>query len=64
MKLLAVLLTSPTGSTLAITLGVGAMLSISFLDPGDSRHILQRQMIGSFLLLLPTFAQKISQTAR
>ena len=46
MKLLGVLLTSPAGSTLAITLGVGAMLSISFLDPGDSRHILQRQDVA------------------
>jgi hypothetical protein len=63
MKALGVLLTSPAGSTLTIALGVATMLSISFLDPADSRHILLRQVIGSALLLLPAFAQKMMPTA-
>lgn len=64
MKALAALLTTPTGSTLTITLGVGTMLSISFLDPSDSAHILKRQILGSVLLLLPAFAQKLQHPAQ
>ncbi|MBL8209237.1 MAG: hypothetical protein JNK87_00920 [Bryobacterales bacterium] len=64
MKALAALLTTPTVSTLIITLGVGTMLSISFLEPSDSAHILKRQVVGSLLLLLPAFAQKWQHPAQ
>jgi hypothetical protein len=62
--LFAALFTSPAGSTLTITLGVGTMLSISFLEPGETAQILIRQVAGSVLLLLPAVAQKLQHTAR
>jgi len=57
-KVLDTLKNSPAACAFCLSFGIGVMLSVAYVDPGDKTAITIRQAIGSVLLLLPGLAHK------
>ena len=57
-KVLYSLKNSPAACAFCLAFGIGIMLSVAYLDPGDNSGITVRQAVGSVLLLLPGLAHK------
>jgi hypothetical protein len=57
-KVLAILKHSPAACAFCLSIGIGSMLSVAYVDPQDRAAITKRQAVGSVLLLLPGLAHK------
>ncbi|MBL8218147.1 MAG: hypothetical protein JNL62_02905 [Bryobacterales bacterium] len=57
-KVLDTLKHSPAACAFCLAFGIGVMLSVAYVDPGDKTAITIRQAIGSVFLLLPGLAHK------
>ena len=57
-KVLVTLKQSPAACAFCLAFGIGVMLSVAYVDPGDNMKIALRQGLGSVFLLLPGLAHK------
>ena len=57
-KVLGRFANSPAACTFSISLGVGVMLSVAYLDPSQTSAIALRHAVGAIFLLAPSVAQR------
>jgi CBS-domain-containing membrane protein len=58
-KVLYTLKHSPAACAFCLAFGIGVMLSVAYVDPGDKMAIAIRQAIGGVCLLLPGLAHRL-----
>jgi hypothetical protein len=59
-KVLGIFKNSPAACSFCIAFGIGVMLSVAYLDPTDTSTIGFRHALGGVCLLLPGFANRMS----
>ena len=57
-KVLDIFKNSAVACTSSIFFGIGVMLSVAYVDPGDNLGIALRHSVGSVFLLLPGLANR------
>ncbi|MCC6395290.1 MAG: hypothetical protein IT167_32175 [Bryobacterales bacterium] len=59
-KVLAIMKSSPAACAFVMAFGIGAMLSVAYVEPDDTMRIHLRQVVGGVCLLFPGIAQRIA----
>jgi hypothetical protein len=58
-KVLGILKTSPAACAFLMAFGIGAMLSVAYVEPNETSRIHLRQLVGGVCLLFPGIAQRL-----